>query len=397
MSAPILLEDAWAQLFALARPLGTESVPVDDGASRYLARALAARRTQPAVDLSAMDGFAVAGPGPWRIAGEARAGTPLERPLRLGEAARISTGAACPAGTDGIVLREDARIEGAALAAEQVEPGRWIRRRGFDFTEGAALLKAGTRIGPAQIALARAAGHAALDVARQPRLTIIECGDELVADTADCPPDRLPASNGAMVAAMATDIAHVRRIGPLPDDRAALVRALVESEDADVIVTTAGASAGEHDHVRGAIEDWGAELAFWRVSIRPGKPLLVAHRPGGSGRQIVLGLPGNPASSYVTAFLLLLPLLRALQGATLAAPVAVALPLAEPLPPGGERREFRRARLVDGQALPISERDSSALRALAAADLLIDRPIDAGQAPAGTLVPCLWLGYGGMA
>jgi molybdopterin molybdotransferase len=387
----ITLETAWSQLRALAEPLraGSESVPVDEAAGRFLARDLSARRTQPARDLSMMDGFAIAGPGPWAVIGEARAGLPFEGSLRPGEAVRIATGAACPAGTEGIVIVEDAAIDGALLRAPPPEPGRWIRRRGFDFAEGRTLLEAGARIGPAQIALARAGGHGTLEVARRPLVAVVECGDELVADPAACPPNRLPASNGAMVAAMARGAgARTRAIGPLPDDRTELVRALRDAADAAVIVTTAGASVGEHDHVRGALADIGAEVAFWRVAIRPGKPLLLARL----GTQIVLGLPGNPVSSYVTAFLFLLPLLRRLQGAPLALSAAVPLPLAGPLPAGGERREFRRARLVDGQALALPERDSSALATLAAADLLIDRPIGAPEAPAGAPVPCYLLG-----
>ncbi len=169
--------------------------------------------------------------------------------------------------------------------------------------------------------------------------------------------------------------------------------AIGEAADTNVIVTTAGASVGEHDHVRGALADCGAELAFWRVAIRPGKPLLV----GRLGHQLVLGLPGNPASSFVTAFLFLLPLLRALQGATRILPVAFPLPLASALGAGGDRREFQRAQLRDGQAVPLDERDSSALVTLAAADLLIDRPIGAPPAPAGALIPCYWLGNDGIA
>lgn len=389
----ITLEEAWKQLLALANPLGAETVPVDDAAGRYLAGDLAARRTQPAADLSAMDGFATVGPGPWRIVGEARAGLPFAGALAAGEAARISTGAACPAGTEGIVLIEDSTVEHDMLNAAPPQPERWIRRAGFDFTEGAVLLEKGARIGPAQLALIRAAGHRDLEAARRPGVAIIECGDELVADPADCPRDKLPASNGAMVAAMAAGLGKVRRIGPLPDDRAALGRAFLEAADADVIVTTAGASVGERDHVRGTLDDWGAELTFWRVAIRPGKPLLVGRRDG----KIVLGLPGNPVSAYVTAFLFLLPLLRAMQGAARPLPAPLPLPLAAALPAGGERREFLRAQLVDGQAAPLAERDSSALRTLAAAELLIDRPIGAPGAKAGEAVDCYWLGNGGVA
>lgn len=394
MSAPIALEEAWERLFALARPLGAETVPVDETAGRYLAAGLLARRTQPARDLSAMDGFAVAGPGPWRVVGESRAGAAFAGNLAGGQAARISTGAACPAGTESIVLLEDAALAGEELHAQAPGTDRYIRRSGFDFTEGTALLERGTRIGPAQLALARAAGHGEVIVARRPRLAIVECGDELVADPRDCPPDRLPASNGAMVAAMAAGAgAEVRRIGPLLDDRAALAAAFAGAAAADVLVTTAGASVGAHDHVRGALEDCGASLAFWRVAIRPGKPLLAGRR----GDQLVLGLPGNPASSFVTAFLFLLPLLRALQGAATPLPATLAIRLSHSLPAGGERREFIRARLTEGCALPLEERDSSALRSLAAADLLIDRPVGAPAAPAGTPVPFYWLENGGVA
>lgn len=394
MTPPIPLEEAWERLFALVKPLGSEAVAVDEAAGRYLVEPLFARRTQPARDLSVMDGFAVTGPGPWRIVGESRAGAPFEASLSSDEAVAISTGAACPNGTEGIVLLEDATVDGSGFSAPSPEAGRWIRRRGFDFTKGAHLLDSGTRIGPGQLALARAAGHGTLSVARQPRVAIIECGDELVGDPKNCPPDRLPASNGAMVAAMAAGTgAVVERIGPLPDDRAVLAAAIAEAADADVIVTTAGASVGEHDHVRGALVDCGAELAFWRVAIRPGKPLLIGYL----GKQIVLGLPGNPNSSFVTAFLFLLPLLRALQGAIRALPVAFPLPLASPLGAGGDRREFQRAQFREGEAVPLEERDSSALATLAAADLLVDRPIDAPAAPPGTLVPCYWLGSGSIA
>jgi molybdopterin molybdotransferase len=393
MTAPIPLEEAWERLFALARPLGSETVPVDEGEGRWLAKDLVARRTQPDADFSAMDGFAVAGSGPWRIVGEARAGFPFGGVIGPGEATRISTGAACPPGTQAIVLIEDAELAGDRLAAEAPEPGLHIRRRGFDFASGETLLESGRHVGPVEIALARAAGHGSLQVACKPAVAVIECGDELVADPAECPPGRLPASNGAMVAAMVAGLANVQRMGPLPDDRALLTQAFAEASGADVIVTTAGASVGAHDHVRGALEDCGAELDFWRVAIRPGKPLLVARL----GRRIVLGLPGNPASSFVTAFLFLLPLVRALQGAGNPRPAAMPLTLAGNLPRGGDRREFRRAVLSDNAAHPIEERDSSALRALAAADLLIDRPIGAVAASSGDIVPAYWLGNGGMA
>lgn len=381
----ITLEEAWERLFALAPRLDGETVPIDEATGRFLLESLVARRTQPAADLSVMDGFALAGSGPWRVVGESRAGHAFAPGIGPGQAVRISTGAVCPDGSDAVLPIEEAELEGETLLAQAPEPGRWIRRRGFDFCEGDPLIAAGQPIGPAQIALARSGGHAGVLVGRRPRVAILECGDELVADPRHCPDDRVPATNGAMVAAMVDGVGGLpRRTGPLPDDRAALVRAFAEAAEADVIVTTAGASVGEHDHVRAALQDAGAELDFWRVAIRPGKPLLAAQL----GSTIVLGLPGNPVSSFVTAYLFLLPLLRALQGARHPVPVPVALPLSGSLPPGGERREFRRARFVAGRAAPLPERDSSALATLAAADLLIDRPIGGPSLQDGNAVDC---------
>ena len=341
-----------------------------------------------------MDGFAVSGPGPWDLIGEARAGHEFDAELCPGQAVRISTGARCPGKTDGIVIVEEGEVAGEALTASPPRENKHIRRRGFDFSERALLLAAGLRLGPAQIALARSGGHGLVSVARRPRVAIIECGDELVANPETCPPDKLPSSNGAMVAAMVrTAGGDARVIGPLPDTRAILAEAIQAAGDADVIVTTAGASVGAHDHVRGALEDCGADIAFWRVAIRPGKPLMVARL----GKRIVLGLPGNPASAYVTAFLFLLPFLRSLQGAVRSIPAAITLPVSASLPAGGDRREFLRSTFVDGWAQPLLQRDSSALTTLAQAELLIDRPAGTEEAPAGSMVPCYWLENGGLA
>ncbi|WP_375290187.1 molybdopterin molybdotransferase MoeA [Qipengyuania sp.] len=393
MSAPIPLEEAWERLFNLADPLAPEDIRIDDAGGRWLAADLRAFRTQPYADLSAMDGFAVSGPGPWALVGEARAGHEFDGELSPGQAVRISTGARCPGGTDGIVIVEEGEVAGETLTASPPRENKHIRRRGFDFSEGELLLAAGTRLSPAQIALARSGGHGLVPVARRPRVAIIECGDELVANPETCPPDKLPSSNGAMVAAMVRAAsADADVIGPLPDARKELTEAVEAAGNADVIVTTAGASVGAHDHVYGALEDCGADITFWRVAIRPGKPLMVARL----GKRIVIGLPGNPVSAYVTAFLFVLPLVRALQGAVRSVPAAITLPVSDSLPVGGDRREFWRSTFVDGWARPLPQRDSSALKALAQADLLIDRPAAAPEAPAGSMVSCYWLENGGL-
>jgi len=396
--APILLEEAQARLLAMAEPLGSETCPVARAAGRYLASPLPARRTQPAADLSAMDGYAMREAdvsGPWIVVGESAAGHPFGGELRMGEAVRISTGALMPPGASAVLLQEDARREGDRLEAVGVTAApRHIRRAGFDFCAGDVLRQAGTRLGPAQIALALAGGHADVAVGRQPAVAILDSGDELAADPANCAAHQIPASNGAMLAALCAPLAsRVTRIGPVPDRMEALLAALEQAEGHDVLVTSGGASVGDHDLVRPALEQWGATIAFWRVAIKPGKPLMVAQR----GRQIVLGLPGNPVSSYVTAFLFLLPLLRALGGATQALPGILRLSLSEPLPASGSRLELLRARHTGGLIGPVAEQDSSALVALASANALIRREIDAPPAASGDRVAAYLLADGGSA
>lgn len=390
------LAEAQQGLLAAATPLGPEAIPAGDCLGRYLWSDLQALRTQPAADLSAMDGYAVHGArGPaWRIIGESAAGRPFAGTLGPGEAVRISTGALMPQGADAVLLQEEALREGdrLALASGGEASPRHIRRRGFDFARGDTVLEAGRRLGPAQLALAIAGGHGTLEVGRLPRVAVIDSGDELAADAETWDDHKLPASNGAMIAAMAAPCAaSIARLGPVPDRIDALLTALTEGESADVIVTTGGASVGDHDLVRPALESWGASLDFWRVAMKPGKPLLVARK----GRTVVLGLPGNPVSSYVTAFLFLLPLLRKLAGASDALPRPMIARTTVALAAGGSRTEFVRARLGGGGVEPLGLQDSSALVTLAAANALIERPIDAPAAPAGAEVPVYWLENGG--
>ncbi|WP_120715628.1 molybdopterin molybdotransferase MoeA [Tsuneonella amylolytica] len=384
MNPPLPLEEAQSRLIDAASPLATERVAIENAIGRFLAEPLVANRTQPWADLSAMDGFATSGPGPWRIVGESAAGHPFARAMANGEAARISTGAAVPDGADAILLVEDTAIDGAMVSAAAPPSAKHIRRRGFDFRSGDELLSAGVRIGPAQLALGLAAGIEHCAVRRRPRVAILDTGDELATSLDDPRPDALPASNGPMLAAMIAGLADAERVGPVPDDHAKLLAAFENASDADVIVTTGGASVGEHDLVRPVLEDWGARIDFWRVAIRPGKPLMIGRR----GSQWIVGLPGNPASAFVTAFLFVLPVLRRLGGASAdeASPKALPAILADGVPAGGRRREFLRGIRKGATVVPIAERDSSALRALAAADCLIDRPANADALTAGAPV-----------
>jgi molybdopterin molybdotransferase len=399
MTPPLPLAEAQERLLRQVEPLPVHAVRAQQAVGRYLAEPLRAARTQPAADLSAMDGYAMPSDdpaGPWRVVGESAAGHPFVGVLQSGEAIRISTGALMPSGDCVVLLQENANRKNSTLAlnGEGVPTERHIRRAGFDFHAGDTVLPRGILVGPSQLALAIAAGHGEFPVHALPSLAVLDSGDELAVDPADCPPHGVPASNGAMLAAMAAPhVSAIMRLGPVPDRMDAMLRALDEASDADAIVTSGGASVGDHDLVRPALEAWGATIDFWRVAMRPGKPLLVARR----GRQWIIGLPGNPVSSYVTAFLFLLPLLRALGGAVRPLPASALVPLVGDLAKTGERTEFVRARLERGGLRPIAERDSSALAALAQADALIERPINAPPVGPGELVSAYWLENGGMA
>lgn len=397
---PLALEEAQARLMALATSLSAEQVEVPEALGRYLSQPLLARRTQPAADLSAMDGYAIRStdlPGPWTVIGESAAGHPFVGTVTAQTAARIATGALMPAGADAVILQEDCARDGSTLILTGEPPnpiGKHIRRCGMDFATGKLLLPAGTPIGPGQIALAIAASHSLLSVRRKPRVAIIDSGDELSADPASCATHQIPASNGAMLAALASSVpCEISRIGPVGDSLEALSDALSRAQGADVIVTSGGASVGDHDLIRPALQAWGAELDFWRVAIKPGKPLLVAQR----ANQLVLGLPGNPVSSHVTAYLFLLPLLRHLLGAAQPLPRPVTARLTQPLPAGGMRREFLRASWNGSEVTLQILQDSGALSAMAASNALIDRPAQAPAQHAGSDVPVYLLGNGGIA
>ncbi|QDH34808.1 molybdopterin molybdotransferase MoeA [Porphyrobacter sp. YT40] len=393
------LEEAQARLLALApqRPSSVMGLlPFDT--RRYLARDITARRTQPAADLSAMDGYAVApGPGPWQRVGESRAGVPFGGALAHDQCVRISTGAVLPEGAESIVLQEDAAISGDMVTAtEPPSAGRHIRRAGFDFREGDVILERGTAWSPAVLALAAAAGHAQLPWTEPPSVAVLDSGDELVAPGAPCAAHQIPASNGLMLGAMLYPyVGMVDSLGPVTDDRMALAAALERAEDSHILVTSGGASVGDHDLIQQALKDWGAKIDFWRVAIKPGKPLMVATRPSRSGPDLViLGLPGNPVSSFVTAFLFALPLVRASMGDPHPLPRTITMIAGEDLPPTERRREFLRA-VIEGDRVRLAgSQDSSALAALAQADCLIDRPAGAPAAKAGDRVPVFCLRNG---
>lgn len=397
---PLPLAEAQARLLALAPAMAIEHRPAAETCGLYLAQDVHARRNQPARALSAMDGYAMRGadlPGPWLVIGESAAGHPFAGKISSGEAVRISTGAAVPDGADCVLLQEDCVSDGSRLAlagSPPSPPGRHIRPQAMDFAESEKLLDAGMRVTPARIALAIAGGHNLLAVRAAPAVAVIDSGDELVPAGQPAGDFGLPASNGTMLATMVAELGcPVSAAGPVRDRITDLVAAFEANAAADVIVTSGGASVGDHDFVRPALAAIGADLAFWRVGIKPGKPLLVARR----GRQVILGLPGNPASAFVTAWLFLLPLLRAAMGSSSPLPRAIPVPLGAPLASGGSRMEFIRA-VWDGECVtPDAQQDSGAIGPIARANALIEREAGAPARAAGDVARVFLLHNGAVA
>lgn len=387
------VEEAQVRLLAMAGPLAVEQATLLAAQGRWLAEPVRALRDQPWADLSAMDGYAIRFadlPGPWRVTGASQAGDTLPASaLGAGEAMRIFTGAPMPEGADCVLVQEDAAIDGDRLNLAGDGPagaGKHVRPRASDFAEGAAVLEPGARIGPVQIALAGIAGHAALPVRRRPRVAILSTGDELVPVGTVAGPGQLPCSNSVMLAAMlARQGAEVIDLGLLPDDLDAIASAMTAGRSADITVSTGGASVGDHDLVRPAIEKAGGTIDFWRIAMRPGKPLMA----GRLGDAIVLGLPGNPVSAFVTATLFLMPLVRHMMGAPDPLPAKLMLPTRVSLPSGGKRAEYQRVVIENGCVVRTVDRDSGALLPLAGANALAERAIGAPSVQPGEMVPII--------
>jgi len=390
MSGLLPVEEARARLFALHEPLASETIYYSQAVGRYISQDVIALRDQPAAPLSAMDGYAVRFadlPGPWAISGESAAGSVPAIPLGKGEAMRIFTGAMLPEGGDTVIMQEDVAADGAQLrlnTGDTIESGQHIRARASDFAAGETLVAAGARLTPGTIAAAIMSGTPQLSVGTRPRVAILTTGDELVQPGHELAPGQIPDSNGAMLAAMlAGEPADLGLPLHVRDDRTLLSRILKDlARRHDVIVTVGGASVGDHDHVRDALQDAGGRIDFWKIAMKPGKPLIA----GTIGDAVLLGLPGNPSSAFVTATLFLLPLVRHLAGARAPLPPVRQAMLAAPLGSGGTRRDYLRARLDGGTITVFDGQDSGRTVPLADANALLIREIGAPPRAAGEQV-----------
>ncbi len=391
------VEDARARMLAEVGALPTETILLNAAIGRVLAQDVAAIRDQPPFTASAMDGWALRSadaPGALRIVGESAAGHGYDGALGAGQAVRIFTGAAVPAGADTVVIQEDATREGDLVTVPASMVGENIRPAAGDFRAGQALLAKGTRIDPWRLSLAASAGRSELSVHARPRVAIVSTGEEIVEAPAAPGPYQIYDSGAPALAAMVEAWGGVAaKLKPVRDELDAVIEAL-RTADADLIVTVGGASVGDHDLVRAAAEALGLSLKVGSVNVRPGKPTFFGVL--GDGRKL-LGLPGNPASAFVCAELFLKPLLAKFQGATSHFSLASAR-LVKPLGANGPREHWMRAKLSyeDGAVLaePYRDQDSSLVSVFAAADALLRRPGGAPALQAGDLVEILPLARG---
>jgi molybdopterin molybdotransferase len=386
--------DALARVLEGVEPLPAERVPLAEAEGRVLAEDLTARRTQPPDDVSAMDGYAVraedvaSAPARLKLIGEVAAGRPFTGIVSKGETARIFTGGVLPPGTDTVVIQENTTREGdMVLVNTSAARGRNVRVAGLDFRRGNVRLEKGRRLTGRDVSLAAAMNHATLQVHRRPKVAVVATGDELVPPGSEPGPGQIVHSNAFTLAAVARRAgAEVVDLGILPDRLEETIAGFRRARElgADVLVTAGGASVGDYDLVQPALAAEGVALSFWKIAMRPGKPMMFGLLKG----MRVLGLPGNPVSAYVCSLLFMAPLIRKLTGRTdLDLPLTAGV-LGRDLPENDEREEYMRATLAlrEGTwvATPFPNQDSSMLVPLAAADCLVLRPRFAPATPAGS-------------
>lgn len=396
------VSDALAAVLAGAEPLAEEMVALDAAFHRVLARDVAAQRTQPPQAMSAMDGYAVRAAdaatidSELTVIGEVAAGRPFAGSVGAGEAVRIFTGGVVPDGADAVVIQEDTVADGKRITIKEAAvAGRHIRPAGVDFREGDVLLRKGARLTERDLALAAGMNHPLLPIRRRPKVAILATGDELVMPGTTPGPGQIVYSNGYALHALArSEEADTIDLGIAADTLEATTAGIRRAREsgADILITTGGASVGDHDLVQQALRAEGIAMAFWKIAMRPGKPMM----NGQLGAMRVIGLPGNPVSSYICGFLFLVPLIRALSGRSVIHHHRERAVLGRDVGANDQREDYLRARLEtrdDGTliAVPVNHQDSSLLANLAAAQALLVRAPFAPKAEAGTACDVLRL------
>jgi molybdopterin molybdotransferase len=384
------IDEALALVLEHVRPLPDEQVGVGDASGRVLAADAVARVDLPPFRSSAMDGYAVRAadtPGRLRVTGQSAAGHPAAVPPAAGEATAISTGAVVPDAADAVVPVERTRRDGDSVQVEQVEPGENVRPRGGDIAAGDTVVAAGATCGPAQLGALAAVGLETVRCARRPRVAVLATGSELRRPGDALGPGEIYESNTVMLAAQLRRAGATADVqGVVADDADATRAALERGLDADVLITSGGVSVGEHDLVRGLLAELGVVEVFWRVAVKPGKPVAFSTR----GSTLVFGLPGNPVSSFVGFELFVRPALAALQGSSTPQPAFLPGRLAVSLQRNAARDELVRARIEsDGVVQPLRGQDSHMIARAAHANALVLVPRGDGELAAGAAVS--WL------
>ncbi len=398
-SRDLSVDEARDRILAVLRPTSAEVVPVAGAWNRVTAEPVLSRLTQPPADVSAMDGYglrAVDGTlgASLSVIGAAPAGHPFMGQVGAGEAVRIFTGSVIPDGADSVLLQEDATRNGDILVVnEAVVLGRHIRRAGQDFAQGDAVIPAGRRLTARDVGLAAAANHPWITVHRRPRVAILATGDEIALPGEPIPTGGIVSSNSHALAALILALGGEPIVLPIARDTTEAVAAVADAvHGMDMLVTTGGASVGDHDLVIAGLQTRGLVVDFWQIAMRPGKPLLF----GTLGAVPVLGLPGNPVSALVCAILFLLPSIARMSGLPAAPPPVTRAIAGTALRENDRRADHLRSTIAtdaDGRIVvtPFPVQDSSMLRRLALADALILRPPHAPALPAGAEVPIIRL------
>jgi molybdopterin molybdotransferase len=378
----ISVEQARANILSSLKPVSIETISVADAVGRILAEDVFARRTQPPSDLSAMDGYAVKAsdvasvPVALTVVGEAAAGGSYNANVENGQTVRIFTGAPLPAGTDAIVIQEDTDRDGDQVTVKESSPlGHYVRKAGIDFKDGEAGLSAGKVITSRDIGLLAAMNIPWIVVRRQPIIALLSTGDELVRPGEPLGPNQIISTNSLVLATMIREAGGIAiDLGIAKDNEQSLRQMAAGAEKADMLVTLGGASVGDHDLVQSVLGKEGLEIDFWRIAMRPGKPLMFGDLAGTP----MMGMPGNPVSSMICSYIFLFPALDVLMGRPARTPAAIPAKLAHDVRKNDQREDYMRARIVgDDNGVPVielfSNQDSSLLTALSAADCLFKR------------------------